>query len=265
MILVISSFVIIFSWFFLRPLFLVVADPFILLYSKTKTSLYSSGQRTKAFFTTKEESLRYIHELEEENSRLHNALSLIEHENCTPLPRFDEVGASSTDFTLLDPCVMSALSKKPNEVILKVSPMTAPVSALYDTVRISKGSVDGIVADDLVYTRGRVVVGKVVSTTRNTSLVLLYAKDGTETFGTLKGNDTSFKVVGNGGSSYIALLPRDVQVKEGDTALLTENQDFALGTVVSVTFLKQDVSQKVYIKGGFNPSALGALYVTISK
>lgn len=265
MILIVSSFALLLSWFFARPLFLVVADPFILVYSKTKTSLYVSGQRARAFFTTKEESLQYIHELEEENSRLHNALSLLEHEDCTLLPLLEDVDASSTEGGFSDPCLLSLLSKKPNEITLKVSPMTAPVAALYDTVRISKGSVDGIEPDDLVYTRGRVVVGKVVSTTRNTSLVLLYAKDGTETFGTLKGNDTSFKVVGNGGGSYIALLPRDVFVKAGDTALLTEDQDFALGTVVSVSFLKQDVSQKVYIKGGFNPSALGALYVTISK
>ncbi len=250
----------------MRPLFLVVADPFILLYTKTKTSLYVTKERTKAFFTTKEESLRYIHELEEENSRLHNALALLEHKDCSALPpEKTEQSASSTELVPFDPCMLALLSKKEDETVLMVSPITAPVASLYDTFRINKGSVDGVLPENLVYTRGRIALGKVVSTTRNTSLVLLYAKDGTETFGTLKGNDTSFKVIGNGGGSYIALLPRDVLVKEGDTVLLTEDQDFALGTVESVAFLKQDVSQKVYIRGGFNPSAFGALYVTIPK
>lgn len=272
------------SWFLVRPLFLVIADPFISLYSKTSSTVYTNFEKTKALFSTKENSLVYIKELEEENSRLHNKLAFYEHTECPHRESLSVVVQSERDVSLTststvasttssqlqeiiqtDPCVESKRSHLDNEVVLRVSPLLASFSFLYDTLRINKGESDGILVNDLVYTRGMVIVGKVVSTTKNSSLVLLYSKDKTESYGMLLSGTSSFKVIGGGGGSYIALVPRDMEVKQDDTVLLAENEDYAFGNVVSISFLKEDVSKKVFIRGGFNPSSLLPLYVTISK
>jgi cell shape-determining protein MreC len=270
-------------WFFLKPLFLTFFDPILSAYVGVRSSALTSFEKTRTFFITKEKSLTYIKELEEENSRLHNALARFQYDPC--LNQFEErgnnilgkvattslalssssekEGASVNDKAFLDPCIHREKMRAKEEVVLKVSPLVSPLSSLYDTVRINKGEGAGVQIGDAVYTRGRIVIGKVVSLTRNTALVRLYAKDGAETYGTLSDSGASFKVVGNGAGSYKAKISKDIEVDEGDIVLLTESQELALGTVASVSFEKEDVAKTLYIKGGFNVSRLGALYVTL--
>ena len=270
--------VIILSWTFIRPIFLTVLDPFVSLYFKTSSSLYNTKEKTTAYFRTKEDSLSYIKQLEDENSRLHNKLALFENTNCLPsqvniLPTIHLATSTDTASTsnskqpldetslLYDCDHLSVGSETKNLMSLKASPLLSAMSYLYDTVRLNKGQRDGVSEGDIVYTRGMVVVGKILSVTKSTSLALLYSRDGIETYGTEQKTSTSFKVTGNGGGSYLALIPRDVDIQENDKILLTENQDFILGTVASVTFDKQDVSKKVYIRGGFNPASLSLFYI----
>lgn len=279
-ILIFISLLLLASWFFLRPLFLRVFDPLLYTYFGAKSSTLTTLERTKAFFVSKEKSLAYIKELEEENSRLHNAMAKLEYSAC--LGKRDNVWsvstpektvATSTDATegiisvststTIDPCALASASPLNENVTLRVSPMVSPISSLYDTLRINKGESAGVQIDDIVYTRGRIAIGKVVSLTRNTALVRLYSKDGLESYGTLMQGVASFKIIGNGAGSYKAKIPKDISVKEGDVILLTENQELALGVVSLVSFEKEDVAKTVYIKGGFSVGALGPLYVTL--
>ncbi len=265
------------SWTFIRPVFLTALDPFISLYFKTATSLYNTKEKTVAYFRTKEDSLLYIKQLEDENSRLHNKLGLFENNACIPVRQGNPIIVTSTSTNMtstlesikipdespsLDDCHReNADLETKNLISLKASPLLSAMSFLYDTVRLNKGERDGIIEGDIVYTRGMIVIGKILSVTKSSSLALLYSRDGIETYGTEQKTRTSFKVTGNGAGSYVALIPREVNIEENDKILLTEDQDFILGTVASVTFDKQDVSKKVYIRGGFNPASLSLFYI----
>ncbi len=272
---------------------MVIVDPFISTYFKSSSSIYTGYEKTKAFFSTKEESLQYIKELEDENSRLHNKLSYYEHTDCgqtlttqvskveteTPILNTSTSTQGSSTVTSLigkattttqkketeivvDPCVL--VNSVPFEKIpmVRASPLLSSLSYLFDTVRLNKGFQSGVEEGAIVYTRGMVAVGKVLSVSNSSSLVLLYSKDTVETYGSLQKDSSSFKVIGNGGGTYIALVSRDTEVNVGETVLLTENQDFALGIVKEVSFLKQDVSKKILIEGGFNPAQLSVFYIS---
>ncbi len=279
-----STAVLLGSWFFLKPLFLTVFDPILSLYFGARSTLYITAEKTKTFFISKEKSLLYIKELEAENSRLHSALARAEYNPCatvvtpfitTATSSFTLGTATTTENVqnekiegastkqLFNPCVLVEQSKQEQEVTVMVSPVTSPLASLYETFRINKGENEGIVIDDIVYTRGRIAVGKVVSVTRNTALVRLFSKDSAENLGTLIGGQASFKVIGNGAGTFKAKVPKDIPVSEGDAVLLTENQELSLGTVSLISFEKEDVAKVLYIKGGFNYSAMGVLYVTL--
>lgn len=249
------------TWVFFKPALLVVLDPISAVYFKTASALYTVKEKTSTYFSTKERLKDYVTELEDENSRLHNRLALYENDGC----HVENVGSESSltgTTTTLGVCPTLLLQTKERGVATKASPLLSTVSYLFDTVRLNKGAKDGVFEGDIVYARGRVALGKVLSTTPTTSLVLLFSKDGIETYGSLREKGTTFKVFGNGGGSYVALVPREVEVKVGDNVLLTEDQDFSIGTVASVAFLKQDVSKKVFIRGAFHPSKLSAFYIT---
>jgi cell shape-determining protein MreC len=269
------------SWTFLRPAFLTVFDPLLSLYGKTTSFIFLNLEKTKTFFTSKEELLAYTKELEEENSQLQNRVSLYENSKChqetivekqedkNEIVSLVSTSTASTTTKILDseekydPCLFSRMEIAENTITIRASPLLSGISYLFDTIRLNKGEVDGVHEGDVVYTRGMIAIGKVHSVTKSSSLVLLYSKDKNETFGTISESDTSFKVIGVGGGSYVALVPREVNIEEGKTVLLTEDQTFSLGKVVSVVFNKEDVSKKVFIKGGFNPAQLSVYYITI--
>lgn len=277
-----TAFLVVF-WVFLRPVFLFVADPLILLYGNVSGSLYTKYQKVQTFFTSKDKTLSYVRALEEENSRLHNKLALLEHSDCLPQKiegnkREDididvaSTASASTSMigttthqvaSLFDPCLL-ARKQQSHEItdsgFMQVSPMLSHLSYIFDTMRISKGATDGVEEGDMVFTRGMIVIGKVLSVSKHSSLVELYSKEGIESYGTLLSGD-SFKVNGIGGGSYEAYIPKDVAVSVGEKILFTWDQDLALGEVVAVESEKQDVSQKVSIRGGFNPAKLPVMYI----
>ncbi len=109
-----------------------------------------------------------------------------------------------------------------------------PPSVPFDEIIIDLGSAQGIKSGAYVYAPGEVLIGTVKDVSSQTSKVILFTSPG-ETHEVFIGREKAVATAkGRGGGQFVAELPRDVTVKEGDVVIESNKTNRAFGIVSSV-------------------------------
>ena len=94
--------------------------------------------------------------------------------------------------------------------------LSRPPFSLYDSLVINKGSDDRVAVSAIVTASGGVPVGTVESVSKNAARVSLFSSAKRETPGWIGASRTPVVLIGSGGGSFTASLPKDVPVKVDD-------------------------------------------------
>lgn len=246
---IVSAIIIIFGgieWLaphFLPAIFTTIARPFWRIeFSVTSGSLRSP----EALLSENEELKRELADI----SIRSQATALLEQENAdlkglfnrTPSSTSSSVttssasistSTSSSTFSTTSSVIALPLILKPSHLTLAAI-LVRPPHTLYDELVVDIGADHGLVAGDLVYAPGTVLIGRVVDVMSDTSKVSLLSSSGSS-FDVLVGSKSiPAKAVGRGGGQYSAELPRDTMVTVGDIVTAPSLYTTTVGIVGAV-------------------------------
>jgi cell shape-determining protein MreC len=221
-----------FFWTSFRGVFIPIIVPLAERYGVAQTFVGKGIIALDDFFVSKKKIAKENRNLLLTIERLENELALSKSElkEYTTLVR-DGVATSS--------------------IVVVMYPLVTDYGTMYSTVLLSKGFKSGITEGSLVYVRGRQAVCTVINVYTNSSLCKLFSGYG-ETTEAVVGSTTVY-LKGDGGSAFIAEVPKEDSVKEGDAVYLKKDQSFIVGEVVHVERDAQSAFWKMYVKGAYNP------------
>ncbi len=110
--------------------------------------------------------------------------------------------------------------------ILKKPPFTA-----YDSFILDIGSKDGVENGDKVYSTGNILIGEIAENNFNTSKVKLYSSYGEKYDIFITEKNIQAIAIGRGGGSFEAVVPRDLNIVEGDIVSIPDISNSVFGTV----------------------------------
>jgi cell shape-determining protein MreC len=131
----------------------------------------------------------------------------------------------------------------------------------YDTLVIDVGSKDGVVVGTQVYTDGDFIVGEVTETFLYSAIVTLYSSSGNELRVFIGATSTPSIAYGMGGGNFRSVLPKGIDVKEGDLVEIPDIAPSYLGVVEAVVRSEQSSLQEVYFQWPNNITALRYVYL----
>jgi len=97
-----------------------------------------------------------------------------------------------------------------------------------------------------VYYSG-VIIGEIEEVYKNTAVVRLYSSSEKTLFVNISGNET--ETTGLGGGGFILTLPKDIEIKEGETVF---TDSAPIGRVDSIEEGSGGAFQKIYFRYPFN-------------
>lgn len=146
-------------------------------------------------------------------------------------------------------------------VTIALYPLARDITTLYDSLVLSKGFTDGVPEGGLVYVRGRQPVCTIKEVHRETSLCVLLSAPGNTLEAVTASSSITVTLIGEGGGSYIALLPKDIPLSIGEAVMYRASPIMKLGEVAEIKNDPQDVFVRVYIRGAYNPVTSSLFYV----
>lgn len=135
----------------------------------------------------------------------------------------------------------------------------------YDLFVIDAGTDDGIAAGDLVTVDGDVAIGSVREVFASTATVLLFSAPREKTpimIGTASSTVPAI-AQGQGGGTFLALVPREVLVAQGDPVSLSTLDTTFFAYVEKVEIDPADSFARVYFKNPVNANTLR--FVTVKR
>ena len=154
--------------------------------------------------------------------------------------------------------------KKGTQNLLLSSVLVKPFLSPYDTLIIDVGSSSGITINDKVLADGNTYIGYVSDVYDNTSKVVLYSSPGQKVKVLMGNNNVEKEAVGQGGGNFKVQLPRESDVKEGDSITFPSISTNIFGVVEKVEFKESDTFQSVLFKNPANIAELKWVEVILS-
>lgn len=149
------------------------------------------------------------------------------------------------------------LNKKSILSAILVKPSLSP----YDTLIIDVGNDQNISVGDKVAADGNTFIGYVSEVYNNTSKVILYSSPG-EKVNVLIGNSNVEKeAIGMGGGNFEVSVPKEVDIKEGDSIVIPSVSTNVFGIVDHLEYESADAFQRVLFKSPVNVSELKWVFV----
>lgn len=111
--------------------------------------------------------------------------------------------------------------------------VSRPPVSLYDTLLVDLGESDGIVSGQKVYFLNRIFLGEVMEVYKDTSLVKLISNPEDETKGILIPSNTEITLVGRGGGSFEANIPRDLVVSPGTVVISSDRENHIIAIALN--------------------------------
>lgn len=132
-----------------------------------------------------------------------------------------------------------------------------PFLSPYDTLVIDVGSAEGISVDDKVLADDNTTfIGYVSQVMDNESKVTLYSSPG-EKVEVLIGNNNILKdAYGIGGGNFTAEVPREFDIKEGDSITIPSISSNVFGIVEKIDYKEADSFETVFFKNPINMEEL---------
>jgi cell shape-determining protein MreC len=179
----------------------------------SKYSLIAENKRLADEIAARDSSMLLLDALRQENEDLKNA--------------FDRTG--SGDDVL--------------GVILSRPPMSP-----YDSLVIDVGAHDGIEVGDRVYTDGDTVIGDIAEVYGSQSKVSLYSTPGRVLPVIIGSAKVETQATGRGAGNFIARLPVEIGIEEGDQIILPQIRPHAFGVVEKIIVDSADSLQTILFK-----------------
>lgn len=135
----------------------------------------------------------------------------------------------------------------------------------YDLLIVDIGTDDGVMAGDLVTVDGDVAIGFVQEVFASTATIVLFSAPHEKTPVMIGTASSSVPAVaeGQGGGTFLALLPREVPVAQGDPVSLSTLDNTLFAQVEKVEIDPADSFMHVYFKNPVNANTLR--FVTIKR
>jgi cell shape-determining protein MreC len=130
--------------------------------------------------------------------------------------------------------------------------LARPGTLSFDTFLLDIGSGSGIKNGDVALSGQDIVLGKIIETYPYSAKVKAFSSSGEVTDAFLGPENVSMQLKGTGGGSFMAELPRDIDVKEGDAAVFPGSDGFILAYVESKKENLTDSFQKLYLRSPVN-------------
>ena len=154
--------------------------------------------------------------------------------------------------------------KKTEQKLLLSSILVKPFLSPYDTLIIDVGSSSLVSVGDKILADGNSYIGYISEVYNNTSKVVLYSSPG-EKVKVLIGNNNILKeAIGKGGGNFGVEMPRESDIKEGDSIIMPSISTNIFGIVEKVEFKESDSFQNVLFKSPVNISELKWVEVVLS-
>ncbi len=151
--------------------------------------------------------------------------------------------------------------KKENGVFGTI--IARPNVTVYDTFLIDIGEKNGIKNGDKILANGNMILGTVEESYQNLAKARLFSTAGESSDALLGPDNLPVQLKGLGGGSFVADLPKEADVKEGDSASLSGFPEYIAAIVVSKEEKSNETFQKVYFRGPIN--IFDAKYIQVIK
>lgn len=159
----------------------------------------------------------------------------------------------------------SILGRKPEGQMVLGVVMSRPPISPYDTLVIDSGSNDGIEVGDRVYTEGDVLIGEVAEIYSNESKVTLFSTPGKKTNISFVNSSVEVEAIGRGGGNFMANIPIDAGIKEGDMVILPDIKLHTFGIVKKIAADRANSFSTILFKTPININAVRFVEVQIKK
>lgn len=147
------------------------------------------------------------------------------------------------------------------EILAKV--ITGPSQSPFDSILLDRGEVDGVKIGDRVSAVGDVPIALVTEIFKNTSRASLFSFPG-QTVDVLIGESGIITTAtGRGGGNFEAKLPREIEVKIGDSVAIPEISRQVFAVVEDVMLKPTDSFQTIIFKNPVNIAELE--WVTVGR
>lgn len=170
---------------------------------------------------------------------------------------------SGYDFVVAENLEMRDLLFQRSEKRIFARIISRPNVTAYDTFLIDVGKSAGVGKGAVVLAQKNSVIGLVEEAYPDSSKARLFSTAGTITNIFLGPENIPAELHGMGGGSFFAEIPKDIDIREGDTAILAEKPEYIAAYVVSEEKDSTQSFQKFYLK---SPVGLFTIkYVEIEK
>lgn len=141
--------------------------------------------------------------------------------------------------------------------------LAKPPQTIYDLLIIDIGSNKGIKVGDKVMATGHVYIGEVEEVFLSSAKVRLYSSPGYKLSVVLGQNAISVEAIGLGGGNFHILLPKEIEVVEGDGITIPAINTNIFGIIEKINYFDRDSFQTVLFKSPVNISELRFVEVVI--
>ena len=170
----------------------------------------------------------------------------------------DILNSENEDFKLL----LNRKSVNNRSVLATI--LVKPTLSPYDTLIIDIGLDQKISVGDKVVVDGNVFIGYISEVYSDSSKVILYSSPGEKVMVLIGESNIEKEAIGAGGGNFSVNIPREVEIKEGDTIVIPSISPNVFGVVERVEFKESDAFQKILFKNTVNINELKWVLVVSS-
>lgn len=160
--------------------------------------------------------------------------------------------------------IKNILNRREIDNLLLSAILVKPFLSPFDTLIIDVGEDKGVVVGDKVLADGNVYIGYISEVYNSTSKVVLYSTPGQKVPVLIGENNIEKEAIGLGGGNFKVEIPREIDVKEGDSVVFPSISTNIFGVVERVDFKETSAFQSVLFKNPINISELKWVQVVLS-
>lgn len=134
--------------------------------------------------------------------------------------------------------------------------LVRPGMSPFDIMIIDIGASSDVKVGDRVLYNGSLIIGTVAEVDMKSSKVKLFSSPGEKHIALIGPKSTQVEVEGFGAGSFVAKLPRDMEIKEGDEVIMPSVSTSILGFVQKIESSVADSFQKIIFKIPINLSEI---------
>lgn len=142
--------------------------------------------------------------------------------------------------------------------------LVRPSVSPFDIIVIDIGKTSGVKVGDKVLYNGSLIIGTVSEVDIKSSKVKLFSSPGEKNIALIGPKSVQVEVEGFGAGSFVAKLPRDLEIKKGDEVIMPDISTSILGFVQKIESGVADSFQEIIFKIPINLSELKWVEVEIN-